>query len=498
MKTESAAPRRWTVLAICCLSLFLVGLDTTVVNVGLPSIGAGLQVGTRGLEWTVDAYTLVLAGLLISSGALADRIGRRRVFRLGLVVFGVASAACALAPTIGVLVAARVVQGIGGSMLSPVALAIVVNVITEPRERARAIGVWAAVFGVSMAAGPVVGGALVSELGWRSVFWINVPVVAAALALTTLFVPESRAERPRRFDGPGQLLLTVVVGGSVAVLIEGPHIGWDSPAAIAGYVAVAVAAVAFGRIESRRAEPLVDPRLFRRPPFAAAIVGAVAVFVALSATLLLNTIYLQDTRGMTPLAAGVVTLPMAIAAAVCAPLSGVLVGRFGARPPLLLAGGFIAAGGLCLVGTGDHTDARLLSLAYLLVGIGFGFANAPITNTAVSGLPPARAGVAGGITSTARQFGSALGIAVAGGIIAGAPPEHLAQASRPGWLLVAGCGLVVLAVALLAPAAAGHRRPQAGTESSEGGPAAEMRARTEPSEGGPAAEVRAGVEPGGG
>ncbi|MFI6595951.1 MFS transporter [Nonomuraea sp. NPDC050536] len=459
MDTE---PRRWTVLAICCLSLFLVGLDTTIVNVGLPSIGAGLHVGTRGLEWTVDAYTIVLASLLISSGALADRFGRRRVFRLGLVVFGAASVACALAPTVGMLVAARAVQGVGASMLSPVALAIVVNVITEPRERARAIGVWAAVFGVSMAAGPIVGGALVSGFGWRSVFWINVPVVAVALVLTALFVPESRAERPRRLDGPGQLLLAVVVGGSVAVLIEGPHIGWASPAAIAGYLVVAAAVVAFGRVETRRAEPLVDPQLFRRPPFVAAVVGAVVVFVALSATLLLNTLYLQHARGMTPVAVGLVTLPMAIAATVCAPLSGMLVGRFGPRPPLMLAGAFIAAGGLCLVGIDVRTPVGLLSLAYLLVGIGFGFANAPITNTAVSGLPPARAGVAAGITSTARQLGSALGIAVAGSLIADASPAHLAQASRPGWVLVAGCGLLVLAVTLAAPAAGPPRAPQPG------------------------------------
>jgi EmrB/QacA subfamily drug resistance transporter len=453
MKSEPGPPRRWTVLAICCLSLFLVGLDTTIVNVGLPSIGAGLHVGTRGLEWTVDAYTLVLAGLLLSSGALADRIGRRRVFRLGLVVFGVASVACACAPTFGVLVAARAAQGVGASMLSPVALAIVVNVMTEPKERARAIGVWAAVFGVSMAAGPLVGGLLVSGVGWRSVFWINVPVVAVALILTGIFVPESRAERPRRLDGPGQLLLTLVVGGSVAVLIEGPHIGWGSPAAITGYVLVALTAAAFGWVESRRTEPLVDLRLFRRRPFIAAVVGAVAVFVALSATLLLNTFYLQHARGMTPAAAGVVTLPMAIAATVCAPLSGMLVGRFGPRPPLLLAGGFTTVGGLCLVGIGNHTDIRLPALAYLLVGIGFGFANAPITNSAVSGLPPAQAGFAGGITSTARQLGSALGIAVAGSAIVGAAPAQLAQASRPGWFLVAGCGLLVLVVALVAPAA---------------------------------------------
>ncbi|WP_449064760.1 MFS transporter [Planomonospora algeriensis] len=445
----------------------------------------------------------MLASLLISSGALADRIGRRRVFRLGLAVFGAASAACALAPAIGALVAARAVQGVGGSMLSPVALAIVVNVMTEPKERARAIGVWAAVFGASMAAGPIVGGALVSEFGWRSVFWINVPIVAVALALTTVFVPESRAERPRGFDGPGQLLLIVMVGGSVAVLIEGPHIGWDSPAAIAGCVTTAVAAAAFIRIGSRRAEPLVDPRLFRRPPFASAVVGAVAVFVALSATLLLTTLYLQDARGMTPLAAGTVTLPMAIAATVCAPLSGMIVGRFGARPPLLLAGGFITAGGLCLVGTGDHADALSLSLSCLLVGVGFGFANAPITDTAVSGLPPARAGVAGGITSTARQLGSALGIAVAGGVIADAPPALLAQASRPGWLLVAGCGLIVLVVALAAPAAGVRRRPQTDarpdgdTETARAFPGGDTEtAHAFPGGDTETAKIRAGAEPG--
>lgn len=459
MDARSDSPNRWTVLAICCLSLFVVGLDTTVVNVGLPAIGAGLHVGTRGLEWTVDAYTLVLASLLISSGALADRIGRRRVFRLGLIVFGAASVACALAPNAGVLIAARAVQGIGGSMLSPVALAIVVNVMTEPKERARAIGIWAAVFGVSMAAGPLAGGALVSAFGWRSVFWINLPVVAVALVLTALHVPESRAQRPRRLDGPGQLLLTVVVACSVAVLIEGPHIGWRSPAAILGYVLVVAAAGAFVRVEARRAEPLVDPRLFRRPPFAAAVVGAVVVFIALSATLLLNTLYLQQARGMTPLAAGLVTLPMALAATVCAPVSGVLVGRFGPRPPLLLAGAFITVGGLCLVGIGDDTDVRLLSLAYLLVGTGFGFANAPITNVAVSALPPERAGVAGGITSTARQVGSALGIAVAGSVIASAEPAQLAEASRPGWLLVAGCGVVVLLATLAASAGTEDRRP---------------------------------------
>lgn len=455
--------RRWTVLAVCCLSMFLVGLDTTIVNVGLPAIGRGLDVGTRGLEWTVDAYTVVLAGLLISSGALADRFGRRRVFQWGLTVFGLASLACALAPSVGALVAARAVQGVGASMLSPVALAIVVNAMPDPRERAQAIGVWASVFGLSMAAGPVTGGALVAALGWRSLFWINAPVIVAALVLSAVFVPESRAGKVRRLDVPGQLLLTVTIGVWVGVLIEGPRIGWTSPVALAACAVATAATAGFVWLECHRDEPLIDPRLFRGPVFSGAVLGAVAVFVALNAALLLNTLYLQHARGFTPLAAGTATLPMALGATVCAPWSGRLVGRSGPRLPLCLAGGFLTAGGLCLAGLDQDTSVLLLLLAYLLIGIGFGFANAPLTHTAVSGLPPARAGVAGAITSTARQIGAALGIALAGGLVAETGPAGLAHASRPGWLLVAACGLVVLLVARAARPKPRERNETPGT-----------------------------------
>jgi len=333
----------------------------------------------------------------------------------------------------------------------------------------------------------VTGGALSSLFGWRSVFWVNVPVVVAALGLTAAFVPESRALRPRRVDGPGQVLLTLLVGGSVALLIEAPRIGWSSRGAIVGAAGVVAVAVGFVVTEARRREPLIDPRLFRRPPFAAAVLGAVVVFVALSATLLLNTLCLQRGRGMSALATGAVTLPMALAAASCAPLSGVLVGRVGPRLPLLLAGAFLALGGACLVLAG-HADLRLVMLAHLPVGIGFGFANAPITNTAVSGLPADRAGVAGGITSTARQFGAALGIAIAGSIVAGAPDAMLAAAARPGWIVVAGCGVVVLAVAAVSPAGCppsrvhevpAGRRPRPGT-SPEPRPVVRGRARACP------------------
>ncbi|NKX86184.1 MFS transporter [Nocardia coubleae] len=448
--------RRWAVLAVCSTGLFLVGLDTTIVNAALPSIARDLHTGVRGIAWIVDAYTLVMASLLISAGAIADRVGRRRVFRVGLVLFGASSVLCAVAPTVGVLLAARIAQGAGAAMLSPVALAIVVGVFTDPGQRARAIGVWAAVFGVAMAAGPVVGGALVQSLGWRGVFWVNLPVIAVVLVLTALVVPESRAVRVRRLDGLGQVLLVIVVGGSVGVLLEGPRLGWASPATIIGSAVVCAAIIAFVRLEGRRPEPLIDPDLFRRAPFTAAVLSAVAVFVALGATLLLTTLYLQDARGMSPAAAGAVMLPLAVPAIVFAPLSGVLVSRHGARRPLQLAGGFTAlGGGLLFVAVREHRPLPLLLTALLLVGIGFGFANPPITTTAVSGLPADRAGVAGGITSTARQFGAALGVAVAGGFIGGAAQTELAQAARPGWLLVGCCGLLVMVAAGFAPSERG-------------------------------------------
>ncbi|WP_282790818.1 MFS transporter [Streptomyces sp. CC224B] len=441
------ARRRRAVLAICALSMFLVGLDTTIVNVGLPAIGDGLGTSTRHLEWIVDAYTIVLASLLTTSGALADRFGRRRVFQLGLGVFGVASLACALAPSAGALIAARAVQGVGASMLSPVALAIVVNATPDARERARAIGVWAAVFGLSMAAGPVTGGALLAALDWRALFWVNVPVLVAALVLSALFVPESRAPRHRSLDVPGQALLMLVVGLTVAILIEGPHRGWTAPLTVAGYAAVTAAAVAFVAVERRRREPLMDLSLFRAPAFGAAVLGAMAVFTALNLTLLLNTYYLQHARGLSALLAGCATLPMALAATVCAPVAGAMVGRHGPRRPLLIAAASLTAGALALVGLSDSTPLALLLGAYLVIGVGVGFANAPLTNTAVGGLPRERAGVAGAITSTARQVGAAVGVAVAGGLVAGQDPARLAQASHPGWLTAAACGAALFLVA---------------------------------------------------
>ncbi|MCE0537963.1 MFS transporter [Kineosporia rhizophila] len=448
--------RRWTVLAVCATAMFLIGLDTTIVNVALPDIGRDLRTDTRGLQWTVDAYTIVFAGLLITSGSLADRYGRRRVFRTGLVIFGAASLACALAPSLEVLIAARALQGVGASMLSPVALAIVVNAMPEPRERARAIGIWASVFGLSMATGPVLGGALTTALGWRAVFWAGVPIVLAALLLVALVVPESRGHRHRRLDLPGQVLLMTSIGLGVGLLIEMPRLHHATAGLIAGPLLLAVLVLAFVQVETRRPQPLMDPALFRRPAFAGAVVGAAAVFVALNMTLFLNTLYLQETLGWSAARAGAATLPLAVGATICAPIAGTLMGRRGPRMPLLLAGGFLAVGGLGLLLAGDREGTGWALLALALVGIGIGFANAPLTTTAVTGLPKERAGVAGGTTSAARQVGAAIGIAVGGSLVADVDAAGLAAASRPGWIIVSGCGLVLVAVAALSAQSPGR------------------------------------------
>ncbi|MFI1366430.1 MFS transporter [Streptomyces griseochromogenes] len=427
--------RRAPVLAVCCLSVLLVSLDVTILNVALPSMQRDLDSSVSGLQWTLDAYTIVLASLLTLAGATADRVGRRRIFRLGLVLFTVGSGLCSLAPTTGWLVVFRTVQAVGGSMLTPVAMAILANTFTEPRDRARAIGVWGGVVGLSMAAGPVLGGVLVESAGWRSVFWLDVPIGLTTMALTALYVPESRAERVRRADPVGQLLVTVLLGTLTYAIIEAPGEGWTSPPIVACLAAAAGALAAFVPYENRRAEPLIEPRLFRSAPFSGATATAVFAFAALGGFLFANTLYLQRVVGLSALGAGLHLLPMAVLSLVCPPLSGRIVGSRGPRIPLLLAGtGITTSGVLATAATRSaHPSDTLLYVTYALFGLGFGFVNAPITYTAVSGMPRAQAGVAAAVAATSRQVGSSLGIAVIGATVA--------SGARPAaWWIIAGCG----------------------------------------------------------
>jgi EmrB/QacA subfamily drug resistance transporter len=435
------------------MSLLIVGLDNTIVNVALPSIRRDLHASMSGLQWTIDSYTLVLASFLILAGSTADRVGRRRTFQTGLVVFAAGSLLCSLAPSLGWLVVFRMVQAVGGSMLNPVAMSIITNTFTEPRERARAIGVWGGVVGISMALGPVVGGALVASLGWRAIFWINVPVGLAAVLLTARFVPESRAEHPRRVDRVGHLLILALLASLTYAIIEGPNAGWGS-VKIVGFFAIAAAAlVGLLGYESRREEPLLDLRFFRSAPFSGATLIAVSGFGALSGFLFLNTLYLQEVRGLSALHAGLYTLPMAAMTVVFAPLSGRLVGSRGPRLPLLLAGVAITMSILPFTQLTGRTSVTWLVASYLGFGFGFGMLNAPITNTAVSGMPRSQAGVAAAIASTSRQVGQSLGVAVVGSAVtAGVRPPvsaHFAQASHVGWWIVVGCGVVVFILGAL-------------------------------------------------
>ena len=296
--------RRTLILAVCCTSLFMVGLDLTIVNVGLPSIGRDLHAGVSGLQWTVAAYTITLAALLMFSGAVADRIGRRTIFQVGLSLFTLGSWLCSLAPGLGALIAFRVLQGVGGSMLNPAALGIITNTFTGPAERARAIGVWDGVFGLSMALGPLLGGVLVGAAGWRGIFWANIPVGLAAISLTALFVPDSKAPRSRRADPAGQFLIIVMLGSLAYAIIEGPTDGWHSPQ-IFGFFALSAAALSvLLAYEPRREEPMLDFRFFRSVPFAGANLTAVCAIAAMAGFLFLSTLYLQDVRGLSALQAG--------------------------------------------------------------------------------------------------------------------------------------------------------------------------------------------------
>jgi len=389
--SELSVRRRFLVLAICCMSLFIVGLDNTIVNVALPSIQRDLHTSVSGLQWTIDAYTLVLASLLMLSGSTGDRLGRRRTFQTGLALFTLGSLLCSLSPSLSWLIAARMLQAVGGSMLNPVAMSIITNTFTDAKERARAIGVWGATVGVSMALGPVVGGLLVGSAGWQSIFWINIPVGIAAML-----------------------------------------------AGLVGY-------------ESRRTEPLIDLRFFRSVPFSGATVIAVCGFASLAGFLFLNTLYLQDALHFSALKAGVYTLPMAVMTVLFAPLSGRIVGSRGPRLPLVVAGVTMSLSGLMLTGLSLTTPLWQLMIAYVLFGVGFGMLNAPITNTAVSGMPRSQAGVAAAVASTSRQVGQSLGVAVIGSVVTSAVhgSTTFTEASHTGWWITVGCGLAVLLLGIL-------------------------------------------------
>ena len=444
--------RRVAILAACTVAMLVAQIDSTGVNLALPSVARDLRATTGELQWIVDSYLLVLASLLMFSGALADRAGRRRVFVSGLLIFGLGSALCSISINPLMLIAMRALQAIGGSMLAPVALSIITNTFTDPRERAQAIGVWGAVVGVGMALGPIVGGALVDAVDWRAVFWINLPVLAVTVPAVLAVVPESRARAHRGADAPGQLLAVLTLAALSLAIIEGGETSFTAPGILISFAVALLAGAAFIGTERRANDPMIELRFFRSAPFSLATLMALALFIAYAGFMFVATLYLQDARGLEPLRAGLLTLPMALSSACAAPVSGWLVGRTGARTPMLAGAASLTVGSILLLTLlGPTSPLTLFVIAGMCVGASMGLINTPISNTAVSAMPPERAGVAGATASTSRQVGQALGVAVLGaclnaGIGAGEP---FTTAARCGWwiMLACGAGLCVMAVA---------------------------------------------------
>jgi EmrB/QacA subfamily drug resistance transporter len=407
----------------------------------------------------VDAYSLVFAGLLLAAGGLGDRLGRKGAMQIGLVIFGITSALGAFATSSGQLIAARGAMGIGAALVFPATLAILTNVFTEPRERAKAIGAWSAVSGLAVAFGPITGGFLLEHFWWGSVFLVNVPIVIIALVAGAVFVPTSRDPEVRRFDVPGMLLSISAIGLLVFTVIEGPRWGWTSTTTIAGFVGAALLLVAFILWELRVDSPLLDVRVFRSPRFSAAAAAISVAFFALFGFIFLATQYFQFVKGYSTLSAGVHTLPFAIFAGITAPLGARFALRWGPRR-VVSTGLFLMSAGLLLASTLDAESAYFgpVVAAMALMAIGLSLVTAPATEAVMSSLPKEQAGAGAAVNDTTRELGGTLGVAVVGSVFASAygPKigDFLSQFPVPAEAVAAARESVAAALAIAAEAPA--------------------------------------------
>lgn len=392
-------------------------LDSTILNVALPALQHALNADEAALQWIVDSFLLVLTCLLLLAGSLADRFGRRRILVGGLAIFILGSFGCSVSQNVGELVAARMVAGVGGAMLVPTTLSIVRNTFSDRRDLARAIGIWSGVYGIACACGPLIGGFLIDTSGWRSIFLVNIPVGLIGIAAAVTFIPESVAEITRKIDLKGQALVVALLGILIFTIIEAPGRGWTSPPIAFGFAVSAGIFSLFLWVEMRQDEPLFEIRFFSNAAFSGANILAVITFVLMSGFLFLNTIYLQQVRGLSAFDAGLFTLPLMVAIAICAPISGRYLSAHGPRMAMLCSAPIAMTAYLMLLFTGPTTPAMFLFLAYSLLGISLGTVNPTITHTSVASMPARQAGVASAITSTSRQIGSALGVAVLGSIV---------------------------------------------------------------------------------
>jgi EmrB/QacA subfamily drug resistance transporter len=409
---------RWWTLGVLCLSLLVIGLDNTILNVALPTLARDLHASGSELQWIVDAYMLVFAGVLLAAGALGDRFGRKRALQLGLVVFGAGSLASALAPSAGLLIASRGLMGIGGAFIMPSTLSILTATF-DGADRAKAIGIWAGVSGLGIAIGPVTGGWLIQHASWHAIFLVNVPFVILALLAGRWLVPESRDPAAPQLDLRGFALSAAGLTALVWAIIEAPDRGWTDPAILVAAAGAVVVLAAFVVWELRAPAPMLDVRLFRNPRFSAASVAISLAFFALFGLIFFLTQYLQSVLGYDALQAGLRTMPVAGGLILGGPASAALASRVGTK--VVVAGGLtlVAAGMLLLTGADANSGYGLVLESLLVLGFGMGCAMAPATEAIMGSLPLSKASVGSAVNDTTRTTGGALGVAVLGSVLSG-------------------------------------------------------------------------------
>jgi EmrB/QacA subfamily drug resistance transporter len=429
LEPDRAYRRRWWTLGVMCLSLLVIGLDNTILNVALPTLVRDLHAGASQLQWIVDAYALVFASLLLTAGSLGDRYGRRRVLGAGMLIFGVGSVLSAFAQTPGSLITWRALMGLGGAMIMPSTLSIVSNVFPS-EERGRAIGIWAGFSGIGIAIGPVIGGWLLEHFWWGSVFFINVPVIAVAVIAGLFLVPESRDPAATPLDPVGAVLSTAGLTALTYGLIEAPSNGWTDGTILGSFAAAVVLLGAFVLAELRVRHPMMDVRLFQNGRFTAASIGTAMVFFSLFGALFFLTQYLQFVLGYGTLEVGVRLIPVAGALIVGAPLSARLVERIGTKA--VVTGGLtLVSAGLLLLATASPASGYGLVISSLVVlGLGMGMTMAPATEAIMGALPRARAGVGSAVSTTVRQVGGVLGVAVLGSLLSSVYGTRLTDTLR--------------------------------------------------------------------
>jgi EmrB/QacA subfamily drug resistance transporter len=447
--------RRWWALMAVGLATFMTYLDNNVTNVAIPTIQRDLHLSIAGLEWVVSSYVLVFAGLLLAGGRTADVFGRRRLFFAGTIVFTLASLAAGLAGTGGVLIGARVVQGLGAALLVPTTLAIIMATFTSVRERTAAIGIWTAIGAMALAFGPLIGGFISQHLHWGWIFFINVPVGIIAMTIAAFAVDESRdTAAQRRLDVPGMITSSIALFAVTYALIQGHDSGWTSPAIVGAFAFAALAAAAFAVVESRTAHPMVELRLFRSRVFSGGTLTMMLWAFGIFGIYFFTSIYLQDILGFSPTKAGLAFVPMALCLAVAASVAGPVYTRIGAHRTVAAGMGMMAIGlYLFSILGADATFASLMP-GFVLFGAGAGLMQVPLTNSVLQGQPPERSGVASALLNASREVAGLFGITVIGAILRSRQSNALLHGTAPGGAFLDGyhAGLLVT-VALVAAGA---------------------------------------------